>query len=145
MEEAELYPSDDVRVAPRKRVFSLAQANRTLPLVGRIVSDVVSLYRQMAAIQQRLASEPLDVFERETLEISAEKQELEFEGFVDELTAVGCELKDANMGLVDFIGRHDGRDIYLCWHLGEERIESWHELHSGFSGRRPISSLREIT
>ncbi len=143
MEEAELFSSDDVRVAPRRRVFSLEQANKTLPLVGQIVNDIVTLYRQMAATQQKLASEPLDIFERETLEMAAEKQETQFDGYVDELAAIGCELKDANMGLVDFIGRHDGRDVYLCWRVGEPQIEFWHELHAGFSGRRPVESLRQ--
>lgn len=143
MEEAELYSSDNVAVAPRRRVFSVEQANRTLPLVGQIVTDIVAIYREMAITQQRLATEPLGMFEREALERSAEKQEERFEGFVDELSEVGCELKDANMGLVDFIGRHEGRDVYLCWRLGEARVEYWHDLHSGFSGRRPVSSLKQ--
>ena len=41
-------------------------------------------------------------------------------------------------GLVDFIGRHEGRDVYLCWKLGEERITHWHELNAGFAGRKPV-------
>ena len=137
----ELFSSGDtMKTAPRRRVFTLEQANKTLPLVGQIVGDIVALYREMAATQQRLASEPLDFFEREDLEMLAEKQETQFDYFVDELSEIGCELKDANMGLVDFIGRHEGRDIYLCWRLGEPQIDYWHELHAGFSGRRPVSA-----
>jgi hypothetical protein len=62
---------------------------------------------------------------------------------VDELTSIGVELKDYQMGLVDFIGRHQGRDVYLCWKLGESKIGFWHELHTGFTGRQPVASLRE--
>ena len=142
MKKTEIYP-DDVGIAPRSRVFTLEKANKTLPLVSRIVKDIVILYRQMAAAQERLAPDTLDLFEREQLELAAEKQELELESLIDELTAIGCNLKDANIGLVDFIGRHEGRDVFLCWHLGEAQIEYWHELHSGVGGRSPVSTLRE--
>jgi len=142
MKRTEIYP-DDVGIAPRSHVFTLDKANKTLPLVRRIVQDIVTLYREMAAAQERLAPDTLDLFEREQLELAAVKQELELEGLIDELTAIGCDLKDANIGLVDFIGRHDGRYFYLCWHLGEEKIEYWHELHAGVGGRCPVSTLRE--
>ncbi len=65
------------------------------------------------------------------------------EALVDELSTVGVELKDYQAGLIDFVGRHDGRDVYLCWKLGEERITHWHEISAGFSGRKPVSLLRE--
>ena len=56
----------------------------------------------------------------------------------DELDTFGCVLKDPDMGLIDFLGLRDGREIYLCWYLGEERINYWHYLHTGFSGRQPL-------
>jgi hypothetical protein len=39
---------------------------------------------------------------------------------------------------VDFLGQRNGREIYLCWHYGEEDIAYWHELNAGFAGRRPV-------
>ena len=57
---------------------------------------------------------------------------------VDEVTGFGCELKDAERGLIDFLSLRDGYEIYLCWYLGEERINYWHYLHTGFAGRQPI-------
>ncbi len=65
------------------------------------------------------------------------------EDFVDELSEIGCELKDYQTGLIDFVGRHEGRDVYLCWKLGEERITHWHEVDTGFAGRQSVSKLRE--
>src|SRR6266568_2069436 len=50
----------------------------------------------------------------------------------------GCELKDADSGLIDFLSLRDGREIYLCWRLGEERINFWHYLDTGFAGRQPL-------
>jgi hypothetical protein len=47
-------------------------------------------------------------------------------------------LRDPETGLVDFPGERDGRRIWLCWRLGEERVGHWHELEAGFVGRRAL-------
>ena len=64
-------------------------------------------------------------------------------GYVEELHGVGAEVKDFGTGLIDFIGRHQGRDVCLCWKLGEETVGFWHEMQSGFTGRQPVSTLVE--
>ncbi len=133
----------DVDVARRRRTFTLEQANSSLPLVRRIVADVVGSCREIAAMRQRLAQDSLTLSGREQLEAAAEHQEQVFDALVDELAGIGCELKDPGMGLIDFIGRHDGRDVYLCWRMGEDRVAWWHELHTGFAGRQPASTLNE--
>ena len=51
----------------------------------------------------------------------------------------GCFLKDIDLGLVDFPGEVDNQVVFLCWQFGEQRISAWHEIESGFSGRRPLS------
>jgi hypothetical protein len=55
-----------------------------------------------------------------------------------ELQAAGIVLRDLDRGLVDFPALRDGREIYLCWEVGEERVEHWHELEGGFTGRQPL-------
>ncbi|HZU68033.1 MAG TPA: DUF2203 domain-containing protein [Ktedonobacteraceae bacterium] len=60
------------------------------------------------------------------------------EALVEELHAFGCELKDPGIGLIDFLSLRNGREVYLCWHLGEERINFWHYLDAGFAGRQPL-------
>ena len=57
---------------------------------------------------------------------------------VAELISFGCELKDPSIGLIDFLSLHNGREIYLCWHLGEEHINFWHYPDAGFAGRQPF-------
>ena len=57
---------------------------------------------------------------------------------VNELSDFGCVLKDPDIGLIDFLSLHNGREIYLCWYLGEERINYWHYLDAGFKGRQPL-------
>lgn len=55
-----------------------------------------------------------------------------------ELKHFDCELKDPDRGLIDFLSLRNGREIYLCWYLGEERINYWHYLDTGFAGRQPL-------
>lgn len=57
---------------------------------------------------------------------------------LEALAERGIILRDADSGLVDFPARREGRDVFLCWRLGEERVEYWHPPETGFSGRRPL-------
>src|SRR5688500_13689192 len=125
-----------------KRRYTLAEANRALPLVTRIVRDIVNAHERATQLQAKIE------------ELSAAKDSAHVQGqldsaldrlqdYVDELAVLGIELKDYGTGLIDFPGRHEGRDVCLCWKLGEERVGHWHEVHAGFAGRQPASKLRE--
>ena len=87
--------------------------------------------------------EQLESKERTTAQTKLEQSMNRLEDYVDELSEVGCELKDYQVGLIDFIGRHQTRDVYLCWKLGEEQIAYWHEMNAGYAGRQPVASLKE--
>jgi hypothetical protein len=50
----------------------------------------------------------------------------------------GCLVKDLDTGLLDFPTLYDDREVYLCWRLGEKRIDFWHGVDEGFRGRKPI-------
>jgi hypothetical protein len=133
------------RVSPSrpKRRFSLEQANKTLPLVSRIVGDIVRVHKDATGLQgqlERLANQSKN---RPQVEKQLETSLERLHGLVDELSEVGCEMKDYQIGLVDFVGRHQSRDVYLCWKLGENKIGYWHELDAGFAGRQPVSTLDE--
>jgi len=146
-----------VTPSKNKRRFSLEQANKALPLVSRIVRDIVATHQNITTLQAKQAPaatgkggkvvKPAVAVDKNTSKFGGDK-ELEaavdrLQGFVDELMSIGVELKDYQTGLVDFIGRHQGRDVYLCWKLGEESVTHWHELHTGFAGRLPVSQLDE--
>jgi hypothetical protein len=125
-----------------KRRFTLAQANKSLALVRRIVADIVHCHQSATDLHEKLES-TRSAREQQTLQERLDSETRHLQEYVDELADVGCELKDFQTGLVDFIGRHQGRDVYLCWKLGEEKIEYWHELHTGFAGRQTVASLEE--
>jgi hypothetical protein len=126
---------------PKKR-FTLAQAEKSLPLVKRIVTDIVTTH-ELAVHMQSKIEQTNDAKEQTASQRQLDSSLDRLQDLVDELTDVGCELKDYQTGLIDFVGRHQGRDVYLCWKLGEDKILYWHELNTGFSGRKPIALLEE--
>jgi hypothetical protein len=127
-------------VSQPKKTFSLEDANRTLPLVSRIVGDIVGISRRMAELHRLWEMHREEGRREKVRSIEEQVQELHYEqaGYVDELERIGCELKDPAMGLVDFPAMLGRRVVFLCWKLGEPRISYWHEVDAGFSGRRPV-------
>jgi len=126
------------------KVFTIEEANRTLPLVRRIVADLIELHpRWRAAVVAFEAAQigvtsPDESDQSRQLRLEAGRLAGEIEACLDELGQIGCIFKDFEAGLIDFPAFQDERMVYLCWRHGEERIEHWHEVDSGFAGRRPI-------
>ncbi len=126
------------------KLFTIQEANRTLPLVRRIVADLIALHPRWRAAVVAFEAAQVGVTSAEE---SAESCELrleagrlagEIEACLDELGQIGCIFKDFEVGLIDFPALHEGRMVYLCWRHGEARIEHWHELDAGFAGRCPL-------
>jgi len=123
------------------KVFTLAEANRSLVLVSRIVQDLVHKYRRFMDLRDAryelsaLAgnSEALERVDREAGLLRRELAKLD-----EELQRIGCVLKDWVEGLVDFPAQYQGRPVWLCWRLGEPEVAHWHELQAGFAGRQPV-------
>jgi hypothetical protein len=121
------------------RHFTLDQANALIPYVGGLV-------RGIRAARERLAGNPADG----DLGLLAEATGGAWPGrerAADTLAiALGFEqledldvlVRDLDRGVVDFPALMDGREVYLCWHLGETEVGHWHEIESGFAGRRPL-------
>jgi hypothetical protein len=131
----------------KRRYFTVEEANRTLPLVKVIVGDIVQQYRVVVDLKQRLAAvlnarrkPAADPYSEELAHSQAEleAEEGKLAHYVDELTKLGVELKGED-GLCDFYSIMDGREVYLCWRLGEPQVMHWHELDAGFAGRKPLN------
>ncbi len=63
---------------------------------------------------------------------------LEIQELTNRVENFGVIVKDYSMGLIDFPSFRNGQEIYLCWKLGEPEVSHWHEIESGFSGRKPV-------
>jgi hypothetical protein len=126
------------------KLYTVEEATRTLPLVRKIVEDIVREHRRWRDVVTELellaASARADGADERTtlLECDAQRLAAELDGFTRELESLEIVLKDRRLGLVDFPAERDGRRIWLCWRLGEPTVQYWHELDAGFAGRRPL-------
>jgi len=145
----QFFTPRSVRPSRPKRRFTLAEANKTLPLVKRVVGDIVRTHGEALQCQQQLEKlaagrEAKNAKDQQSqLQSGLESAMTRLEDYVEELTEIGCELKDYQAGLIDFTGRHKGHDVCLCWKLGEAEVGYWHEQEAGFAGRQPVATLRE--
>ena len=129
------------------RIFTLEEAERTLPLIGRIVRDVMAEYpawRDAVARYEILTGEAR-ADSGESAELRATREEVSrtaerINGYLGELAQVGCVFKGFDAGLVDFYSLREDRLIFLCWRMGEDRIGHWHEVDAGYAGRQPIDT-----
>ncbi len=132
-----------------RKFFTVEEANSTLPLVKLIVRDIAELYADVRDRRDRLSAisnneysnaERDDVYSEELEEVEASiyKDIERLKAFIAELTELGIELKDPEAGLIDFHSLQEGREIFLCWKLGEEEVSHWHELDAGFEGRQSL-------
>jgi hypothetical protein len=130
---------------PDFKLFTLQEAERTLPLVRRIVSDLTGEYPAWRAAVGRfeLLTGGARADWGETHELVAARDEVtrhadRINRYLQELEGIGCVFKGFEGGLVDFYSLREDRPIFLCWRLGEDRISHWHEIDTGFGGRQPI-------
>ena len=126
--------------------FTREEAEALLPQVSGVLLKIQEQHKVMQQSEEELGAlhalamgnghhlhERITRLQKELAEHIQAMQEL-----INEVSSFGCELKDPGIGLIDFLSLRDGREVYLCWHLGEERINYWHYLDAGFAGRQPL-------
>ncbi len=124
-----------------RRFFSFEEANRTLPLVRRIVRDIVDRHQELApAVARYRGLIPADREQEDGRRLRAEIEEAAaaIDALVEELHELGCRFKGFD-GLVDWYSYYAGRPVFLCWKLDEPEIAFWHQLDAGYVGRQPIA------
>src|SRR5262245_44347060 len=139
-----------MNASANKKYFTIEEANQALPLVRAIVADIVRQYRAISERKELLdqvqksrnskGSRPNDPYTEEVAQVEEqlEKDVTALQEYIEELEKLGVELKDVGRGLVDFRSLMDGREVYLCWLLGEDEVAHWHELDAGFAGRQSL-------
>lgn len=130
-------------VMQTRKYFTIQEADRALVLVKRVVADIVREYHNLLDLQEAIdAAEAARQFARadatrDRLGQTAEKLRV----YLEELDEVGVSLRDWSVGIVDFPSIVDGKEVQLCWQVGEPRVSHWHESHGSNRGRQPLSSL----
>jgi len=141
-----------------KRYFSIEEANAMIPDLELAFGRMLQLHAQIREVYQRLdasgfapESDSFDLAPEgappDTLDDLASLRTL-VDALRDDMQALherGCLVKGVEQGLIDWYTRSAGRDVLLCWKLGEKEVGWWHEVEAGFAGRRPLSELPEDT
>jgi hypothetical protein len=130
-----------------EKIFTVDEANRTLPLVSRIVEDLVREHklwedkvREFELATVGSSPDHPDAI-AELLQMEAQRLATDIEGYIAELNDLGVICKGMDTGLVDFRGQIDSRDVFYCWKLGEPSVQYWHEVDAGFVGRQRLNPL----
>ncbi len=130
-----------------KRVFTPAEANSALPRVRPAAERLVAVrarMRELVETQGKLvntvagngagyAAGDLTMAQEELEQLAGEAA-----ACVSELEEAGVVVKDLDLGLLDFPALRHGEEVELCWRVGEDDVEWWHELGAGYRGRKPI-------
>ena len=131
------------------RFYAIDEANDSLPEVERILVALRDQREELIALRERVVDATPDDGEPST---GAAEQirllRLGMQGLIDQMQAgvarlvdMDITLRDISTGLIDFPALVKGRQVCLCWRLGEDDVAFWHELTAGFSGRKPLIEL----
>lgn len=118
------------------KYFTPEEAKRTLPLVKKIVKDILDTSFQISTIAEQMGPEA-----QENPEVQKLIGDLNY--FIRELEEIGCYYKDWNfsIGLVDFPSFIGEEEVYLCWRSDEEDILYYHGINEGYTGRKRIPAI----
>jgi hypothetical protein len=140
----------------QKQYYTVEEANEAIPFLEAAFTRIIQMRRQVGELHKMLElADSAPERDNFTVELEGASQViLHNRGTLkalilavqDELAAInatGCLIKGVDRGLVDWYAKKDGRDVFLCWHLGEDEVQFWHDTREGVRGRRPIDELSE--
>jgi len=116
----------------KPRYFTPAEANKMLPLVHHIVTDILKNGQTIRTLSTKIEKPEEDP------EINRLMDQLD--ELFEELESLGCSYRDWNFseGLVDFPSKIYGQEVLLCWRSDEKKVSFYHDMESGYAGRLPI-------
>jgi hypothetical protein len=130
------------------RYFTITEAEQALPDVERALRDVLfhkaeyqKAYADIENNTKRISmagGSRVDPGAHLALRARRDTSAAALKDAADRVELAGALIKDADIGLIDFLSRYQGQAVCLCWKLGEDKIRFWHGLEEGFRGRKPI-------
>ena len=135
------------------RTFTLQDAQMLLPTLESLLRTAISSKKLIEEVDAELQELSQRIFLNggtlvNVVAVARRKAEREratqrAKDAVAEIHATGVQVKDIDVGLLDFPCRVDGEIVLLCWKLGEAKITHWHSTEEGFAGRKPIDERIE--
>jgi hypothetical protein len=132
------------------RTFTLDEAQDLLSVLESLLRKALdgkkvieSVDAEMQAVAHRVflnGGMSLNIVHLARRKAEREKTFQRVKDAMDEIDAMGVQVKDLDIGLLDFPCEVDGQIVLLCWKLGEKTITHWHGVQEGFAGRKPVDS-----
>ncbi len=131
-----------------ERTFTLQEAQVLLPVLEtllkralegkKLIEQVEEEFQQVSNRIFLSGGAEIDVAALARRKAQKEKAAQQVRDALAEIGATGVQVKDLDVGLLDFPCVVEDRVILLCWKLGEKKIGHWHGLEEGYRGRKPI-------
>ena len=129
-----------------KKYFTLEEANSLLPYISKILLHIMKINNNINTLYS-VSVDYEDELKAVKNEINMNKNfhRLYYHLYrkIETLSDMGCIVKDADLGIVDFYSIYNEKEILLCWKLGERQIKYWHYPEDGYVGRMPVSMLKK--
>ena len=132
---------------PQLRAFTVQEVNELIPTLTQFLNEIKAGHK--LAIDLETQIDALELITEKGSEKSVRdlnklvekhhKCVSEFYAIVDQVHNLGCLVKDVELGLIDFYSVIEGKVVYLCWKLGEEKVGFWHEVGKGYTSRQPLN------
>jgi len=130
------------------RRFTWWEAEREVPRVGELLRDAIALKQEYERAERALQDIGTRIMLMGGISVDRqaaasarherERSATRLKEAIESIQQTGCVVKDLDTGLIDFPTVFRGREVYLCWKLGEASIGFWHGTEEGFAGRKPI-------
>ncbi len=124
----------------KARYFTLAEARAALPRVKELMDTIQNERREILRLRPEawpaIRKASTNGGSRAAGEIALHIRNLE--DAVKSILRMGIFIKDLDEGVIDFLGKRNDREVFLCWRYGEEDLAYWHELNAGLAGRQPL-------
>jgi hypothetical protein len=123
-----------------ERIFTLAEAQSLLPRLRSLLTEIGDKWSHVRElnpdVQKARDKASFDGYSESGVEYVESVSHLMF--LIHQIKDMGVLLKDADRGLCDFPYMRQGKMVYLCWQMGEDDIQFWHDIETGFAGREPL-------
>ncbi|MBS3176450.1 DUF2203 domain-containing protein [Candidatus Woesearchaeota archaeon] len=130
-----------------KIYFTIEEVQKLLPVLTKPIKKLMKLKKSLELYDLIDIEFSDEDYEEHLRNIRLNKQfhKLHYEFFklLEELEGKGLIVKDLDLGLVDFFSTFEGKEILLCWKVGEDKVRHWHEIDEGYGERKPIFFLEE--
>lgn len=131
-----------------EKTFTLDEAQTLLPVLESLLLRAMQAKQRIEEIEKQFQKVNHDIYMRGGVDLDivplarlraeSDKGVQHIKDSMAEIESTGAQVKDLDLGLLDFPCQVDGEVILLCWKLGEPRISHWHGVAEGFAGRKPI-------